>query len=275
MTTADEVPPPPGVPGSGRRRYATAMRRHAEGDLSDAELEAFRTLSPRDGEDPGVLGVTLPPELPSPEAALGALRAELLDVLHGPRGPGVAEARALLAAATVPPRVAPQAHPAAARWLPAALGACPERGLAAALRSAAPHLAWTTYAYDDPSIGPRFPEAHAFCPLAGPEAPWAAHGVELGLFLIGPRVLYRDHAHPAPELYLPLTGPHRWRFRPGGGFVPKPALVPVWNDPGAPHAVLTGTTPFLALYAWLGALEAPACVLPAPDWARWEAGPPG
>jgi hypothetical protein len=29
--------------------------------------------------------------------------------------------------------------------------------------------------------------------------------------------------------------------------------------------------PFLGLYAWTADIDAPAYVLPAPDWADWEA----
>ncbi len=59
----------------------------------------------------------------------------------------------------------------------------------------------------------------------------------MGLFVIAPHVLYRDHAHAAPELYLPLTGPHGWRFAPG------PAQCPPAQCPPPPARRLDNRSP--------------------------------
>lgn len=155
----------------------------------------------------------------------------------------------------VPPaggrRVAPSADPV---------------GLADAIRAAAPWLAWMTYdRYPQAEIGPAFAQGHAFAPVA------TGSDFELGLFLVAPGVFYRDHAHAAPELYLPLTGPHGWRFAPGGALDWQPARTPVWNPPHRPYAVKVGDVPFLCLYAWTADKELPAYVLAAPDWDALEA----
>jgi hypothetical protein len=88
-----------------------------------------------------------------------------------------------------------------------------------------------------------------------------ADDFDLGLFVIGPDILYRDHHHAAPELYAPLTGPHGWRFLPDKTFHTKPADEPVWNEPWAPHATLTGPTPFLCIFGWTRDVNIPAKVI--------------
>jgi hypothetical protein len=83
-------------------------------------------------------------------------------------------------------------------------------------------------------------------------------------------VLYRDRHHPAPELYLPLTGPTRWRFGTGSPWETKAAGEPVWNPPDRVHATIVDAVPLLCLYAWTRDVMAPAVVDPAPDWAALD-----
>jgi hypothetical protein len=248
---------PSGAPGSGRLRYGAAMTLYRAGQIDAAQLEAFRIASPLDADLPQRVmasrGVA-----PPGGAAIAALLDAAAAHLRSLPGPGPAEVLAALATCT-PAAAALSPSPVVAAHLPAALAQAP---LAAAIAPAAPWLAWTTYPYPDPQIGPHFPQAHAFAPLAtGPDA-------ELGIFLIAPRTLYRDHAHAAPELYVPLTGPHRWRFAPGAAFASSAA--PVWNPPHRPHAILTGDMPFLCLYGWTRDIGEPAYMLPAADWADYE-----
>jgi hypothetical protein len=143
--------------------------------------------------------------------------------------------------------------------------------LGQALALARPHLVWITYdSYPPSDIGPFFRLSHAFAPLIGKGGHIHADDWELGLFLMAPRLLYRDHHHLAPELYLPLTGPHRWRFGPHQRWQNLAANVPVWNEPWAPHATLTGEVPFLALYVWTRDVDEPAKVVHADDWKEFE-----
>jgi hypothetical protein len=133
-------------------------------------------------------------------------------------------------------------------------------------------LRWITYdLYPRDEIGPRFPQAHAFCSLVGETGFVPAQDYELGLFLIIPHTLYRDHHHPAPELYAPLTGPHRWRFGVGGAWIEKRAHETVWNEPWQIHATAVGATPFLCVFSWTRDVNLPAKVVPAADWDMIEA----
>jgi hypothetical protein len=143
--------------------------------------------------------------------------------------------------------------------------------LRAAISQARPLFGWKTYdAYPPEFIGARFPVAHAFTALIGGNGFLPADDFELGLFLVAPGTLYRDHRHKAPELYAPLTGPHEWRFAPDTPWQKTPAHEPVWNPPMRIHATLVRDVPFLALYAWTRDINEPSRVVPAKDWQEIE-----
>lgn len=190
-------------------------------------------------------------------------------------GPGIAEVReGILRFGQGQAREGPEPASPACGHLDAALfcvnGADPLRN---AINEARPALRWVTYgAYPPEMIGGRFPVAHAFTSLIGGEGFLPADDFELGLFLIAPKTLYRDHQHRAPELYVPLTGPHEWRFGAGESWTEYQAHTPIWNEPMQVHATLVRDVPFLALFAWTRDVTANAVVVPATDWAEIEAG---
>ncbi len=269
-----------GQPGSGRLRYAAAMHLHRLGLISPEALEVYRICSPQDREDPAGLlaarglSVDLPPP-GTPEPAIRLLVEEADRYLATLPGPGVAEVRSLTARWRCGPVTASAApNPVVAAHLAPALATLDPThpALAAAIRDAAPHLNWVTYdAYPPDEIGEAFRTGHAFASLIGEGAAIPAEDFDLGLFLIAPHVVYRDHAHPAPELYAPLTGPHGWRFGPGAPLVLKGPHEPVWNLPGAPHLTKVGPLPFLCIFGWTKDTGHPAHVVPATDWAELEA----
>lgn len=213
----------------------------------------------------------------SASAALRALVQEADRYLATLPGPGVAEVRAGVAdwrdGPVVPARVA-TGSPVVLEHLPAALALLGQNrpALAHAIAEAAPALDWVTYdLYPPVAIGAAFAEGHAFARIIGDGAAIPARDFDLGLFLIAPHVLYRDHCHPAPELYAPLTGPHGWRFAPDSPLVVKGAHEPVWNPPDQPHATKVGPVPFLCIYGWTRDVDLPAVVIPAGDWPELEA----
>jgi hypothetical protein len=207
-------------------------------------------------------------------ATIVRLIEEIDHYLADLKGPGIAEVRqGILRFGQGPVRegIAP-ASPACGH-LDAALfclnGAEPLR---LAINAARPALRWVTYnAYPPEMIGPRFPVAHAFVSLMGGASHVPADDFELGLFLIAPKTLYRDHRHKAPELYVPLTGPHEWRFGTGESWTEYGAHAPIWNEPMQVHATLVRDIPFLALFGWTRDVMADAIVVPAADWPHIEA----
>ena len=268
---------PLGQPGSGRGRYGAAMALYRDGLISADVLEVYRVASAHDARNP--LAVLRELGLPLPDAGnkdrtmlelYTAARAYLLALDH----PGAAEVRAGLPADPGPARrMTHRKNAVVDAWLQPALTlvAKDQPTLAAAIGQAADRLEWITYdAYPLDLIGEPFVRGHAFASIVGGEAPYPAGDFDMGLFLVAPDVLYRDHAHAAPELYAPLTGPHGWRFGVNRPLVSKPAHEPVWNPPHRPHLTKVGAVPFLGLYAWTKDVNELAIVLPADDWAALE-----
>jgi Dimethlysulfonioproprionate lyase len=270
---------PVGQAGSGRIRYGAAMALWREGLISAEVLEVYREAAAHDRRDPLAVLQDLglpPPPMGGQDSATRRLYTAARSYLLGLQHPGAAEVRIGLPVDPGAQRaVKPHPNAVVDHWLSPAVEAlradCP--ALAQSILQAADQLEWVTYdAYPLDQIGPGFASGHAFASLLGGDAPFAAQDFELGLFLIAPGVLYRDHHHPAPELYAPLTGPHGWRFGVGRPLGMKPAHVPVWNPPNQPHLTKVGAVPFLALFVWTRDVNAPALVLDADDWALLEGG---
>lgn len=269
-----------GETGAGRARYARAMGLYFDGRLSAAQLEAYRTAA-NDFTSPvaelQARALPVPADFGTvPQDALTALVDEADRYFATLPGAGVAEVRAGLATWRHGPVSPAEPAPNAVRdaHLPAALAALAPThpALAQTIAAAAPYLRWISYdGYDPALIGPYFAQGHAYASILGEDAVIPAREYDLGVFLIAPHVLYRDHHHAAPELYTPLTGPHGWRFGPGRPLVIKPAHAPVWNPPHRPHATKVGSVPFLCLFGWTRDVQQVAQVIPAMDWPQLEA----
>ena len=101
-------------------------------------------------------------------------------------------------------------------------------------------------------VGKRYIESNLHTQLIGPSGS-VAKSTEfmLGVFILGPWTLYKDHSHIAPELYLNLSNKSDWRFdfgtwqRFGAGSL-------IWNPSNQVHATLVSERPFLSIFAWLG-----------------------
>lgn len=274
---------PLGQRGSGRVRYGAAMALWQTGRITAQSLEMYRVAAAHDGHDVAGLhwaakeGAENDLSLAAQEkdAVLRGLYGHLRDYLLGLTHAGAPDVRAGLPVEAGPIQaIQPQQTDCVRQWLGLALGHLrPSHPvLADAIAAAAPLLHWGTYdAYPPAQIGADFASGHAFASVLGGDAPFVAHDFDMGLFLIAPNILYRDHAHAAPELYAPLTGPHGWRFGIGRPLIIKAAHRPIWNPPHRPHLTKTGACPFLAVFVWTKDVASPAQVLPADDWPQLEA----
>jgi Dimethlysulfonioproprionate lyase len=271
---------PLGEPGSGRVRYGAAMALYQAGRICAAALEVYRIAAAHDGCDPRPMlaerGLAAPvPAEPEGGACLAALVAEADRYLARLPGDGPVEVRQGIARWTGPIRPQPgPSNPVVDAHLGVALAslAATHPALAGCIGDAVRHLTWVTYdLYPRAEIGEDFANGHAFASIIGGTGPMAAPDFDLGLFLIAPNVLYRDHCHRAPELYAPLTGPHGWRFGPDLPLTIKPAHQPVWNPPDQPHLTKVGRVPFLCLFGWTRDVNEPARVIQANDWPALEA----
>lgn len=196
--------------------------------------------------------------------------------------PGIDDVRAGIARwrsgpvhAAEPVRLEPNRHMGAALAYAAESG---HGALAEAIAIIEPQLHWISYDhYPRALIGEGFATGHSYAALIGREGCIRSEDYELGLFLIAPNVLYRDHRHAAPELYAPLTGPHGWRFSPGAPLDWRAAHKPVWNEPFQHHATRVGPVPFLCIFGWTRDVDEIATIIPSNDWPALEAlsvGPP-
>ena len=147
--------------------------------------------------------------------------------------------------------------------------------LKVALVAAKDHLHWKVddggYYVDGADVGEGYKTGNMHTLLIGPEdAPVFSDRYLLGLFLLAPFTLYRDHKHPAPELYVTLTGPTAWRIE-LVEWEEHEAGHRLFNPSNVAHATRVDETPFLALFAWdFGAVPSVCSVVNAGDWCEIE-----
>lgn len=190
------------------------------------------------------------------EAASG-----LIDAIAGAlRRNGVGDVAGLIAERRgAPASPSPRTLPAC-RFLPECTAASMfvASGVAAALAGAEEYLHWKQNPnYSDAVMGEGYMANYAYAELIGPSGFFAGDDFLLGLMILGPHRHYRDHYHPASEVYWLLTGPSEWR-RGDAHFVEAPAGAVIRHAPMETHATRTGDAPLLAVWAWLKDVSEPA-----------------
>lgn len=160
---------------------------------------------------------------------LESVRAELVRVTPAPPAPRTIAASALLDAA-LPPTT-----------------------LGRSIARAMPLFHWRRNPnYAAANMGAAFMAGYGYVEFAGPkDALFHASGLRVGLLLLAAGLHYPPHAHPAEEIYHPLTdgglwrrGDEEWRMVPAGHAVHHQPLVP--------HETKAGDRTLLALYCWRG-----------------------
>jgi hypothetical protein len=131
--------------------------------------------------------------------------------------------------------------------------------VAAAIAATEDDLHWQQNpSYSDSAMGvPDYMDGYAYAEIIGPKGFFPGDDFLMGLLLLGPRRLYREHYHAAPELYWMLTGPSRWKRGAGGWEELAPGAVR-WHQPFIVHATETAETPLLCLWAWTNDVAQPA-----------------
>ena len=145
----------------------------------------------------------------------------------------------------------------------------------AALIAARDDLVWAEdeikYYAADADLGEGYRRCNLHTLLIGPGACGFEHAdFTLGLFMLGPRTLYRDHAHPAPETYINLSPTTGWRFG-GGPWEDRPAGSILYNPPHAVHATRVYDQPFLSVFSWIRDIDQPCQLIAKDDWPAIEA----
>jgi hypothetical protein len=106
--------------------------------------------------------------------------------------------------------------------------------------------------YNAANMGADFMAGYGYVEFAGPrDALFHAPEIRAGFLLLGPGLHYPLHAHPAEEIYHPLTegslwrcGDEEWRSVPSSTAIHHPPLMP--------HETKAGNRTLLALYCWRG-----------------------
>jgi len=146
--------------------------------------------------------------------------------------------------------------------------------IAACLATAKEDLTWreddSRYYPPGADLGEGYRRCNLHTVLIGPDACGYHHpDFRLGVFMLGPHTLYRDHNHDAPELYLNLSERSGWRLG-DSSWRDYPAGSLIWNAAGEPHATRVYDHPFLSVFAWLENVTSPCAVIPRDDWAGIE-----
>ena len=130
--------------------------------------------------------------------------------------------------------------------------------IARALTDLYPHFRWRqSKAYNDELLGKGFLANYGWCEIIGPNGFFQGDDFLLGLLMLGPHQHYRDHFHPAPELYWPLTSDTEWR-KGDEALAPKAAGTVIWHRPNITHATRTCSKPLLTMWSWTKDTATPA-----------------
>ena len=99
-------------------------------------------------------------------------------------------------------------------------------------------------------IGKGYLNGNMHTELIGPKnGVFKQDDLRLGLFLLEPKIFYKDHKHEAPELYLNLSNGTSWRFE-TKQWVNRKAGSIIYNKPFRVHAMKVSSQPFLAVWCW-------------------------
>ena len=119
-------------------------------------------------------------------------------------------------------------------------------------------------------LGDGYKKCNLHTLLIGPDACGHQHpDFLLGIFMLGPRTLYRDHNHDAPELYLNLSEKSGWRFG-TLDWEDYPAGSLIWNAAGDSHATRVYDKAFLSVFVWLENVNSSCNIIHCDDWAQIE-----
>ena len=193
----------------------------------------------------------------SPVSPARALLNAVIDFYVGPGRRGDSGAAAILDRAlpalrdASPVALAPRGLPVADLLVPAV--AMLRTPLARAIQDAARSYCWRQNPnYNDANMGAEFMAGYGYVEFAGPkEALFHAPDIRVGLLVLGPNRHYPTHAHPAEEVYHPLTAGGEWR-RGGEGWRQVAAGSAIHHPPMIAHETRAGPDTLLALYCWAG-----------------------
>lgn len=122
----------------------------------------------------------------------------------------------------------------------------------------------------DSDVGDGYRNSNLHSLLIGPSNSKYYHpDFTLGIFLLSPLTLYRDHFHQAPELYVNLSPRTGWRFQ-GGEWTDYFAGSLIWNESNVIHATCVYDEPFISIFSWTRDITSSCKIVRYEDWERVE-----
>ena len=92
----------------------------------------------------------------------------------------------------------------------------------------------------------------------GPDGVLYHPDIILGLFILGPHTIYPEHAHPADEFYIVLSGKPEFKVGANSEYlVQEPGSV-VLHHSDTSHSIRTRKDPFFGVFGWRGEIHAPS-----------------
>ena len=127
-----------------------------------------------------------------------------------------------------------------------------------------------SYYEKNSGIGKHYLNGNMNSELIGPiHGSFISNEFRLGLFLLEPKIFYKDHKHEAPELYLNLTNGTHWRFK-NRIWQEKSAGSIIYNEPNMVHAMRVNEVPFLSIWCWPYNSSKKCVLVPRKDWVELE-----
>jgi hypothetical protein len=123
-----------------------------------------------------------------------------------------------------------------------------------AARNAFGQVRWTEF-YEEDSWSKPFISSFACGEGIGPDGRLQQDEMILGLFLLGPDTFYPEHAHPAEEYYIALTGNPEFKVGNNQFELQNDGAV-ILHHSNISHAIRSSKEPFYAIYGWRGEVEA-------------------
>jgi len=117
------------------------------------------------------------------------------------------------------------------------------------------HVRWTEF-YQEDSWSKSFLDEFANGEGIGPDGSLYHQDIILGLFILGPETTYPEHAHPAEEFYIVLTGNPHFKVGINSEFEPKRAGDVILHHSDISHSIRSSSTPFFAIFGWRGEIHA-------------------
>ncbi len=121
---------------------------------------------------------------------------------------------------------------------------------AAALRALSPYLTWYRRP-PSPDEGPAFRHGHANAVILGRGGLESHDTVAVGVSLLAPHVVYPEHRHPPPEIYVVMSEGEWFTLETGWH---SPGIgASVYHPANLRHSMRSGAAPLLALWClWTG-----------------------